>query len=71
MSSGRRYCRRTKGSSANTVTATATHAYRHPRAAMRLCSHGKITIDAMPTPENAMPTASPRRRMNQFGRNSP
>ena len=48
----------------------AQQAVRQPVAPIRLCSQGKITIEPTPTPENAIPVASPRRRTNQCGRNS-
>jgi hypothetical protein len=34
------------------------------------CTQGSNVTEPMPTPANAMPIASPRRRMNQFGKNS-
>ena len=40
------------------------------RAAIIDCSHGSSTIAPTPTPEKAMLMARPRRRTNQFGRNS-
>jgi hypothetical protein len=60
--------------SGTSVTATsaaiARHAARQPARAISHESHGRITIAPTPTPENAMPIASPRRRTNQFGRKS-
>jgi hypothetical protein len=46
------------------------HAARQPDPAISHCSHGRMTIAPTPTPENATPIASPRRRTNQFGRKS-
>ena len=43
-------------------------AARQPRLSIMRWSHGNSTIDPMPTPEKAMPRASPRRRTNQLGR---
>jgi hypothetical protein len=51
-------------------TTSAQHADRQPEASMRRASHGNRSIEPMPTPENAIPTARPRRRTNQCGRNS-
>jgi len=53
-----------------TSAAIAKHAVRQPAPAISRCSHGRMTITPPPTPENAMPIASPRRRTNQFGRKS-
>jgi MFS family permease len=38
--------------------------------AIMCCTQGSKVIEPMPTPANATPIASPRRRMNQLGRNS-
>ena len=46
----------------------AKQAVRQPAPSIRLCSHGNSRIEPMPTPENAIPVASPRRRTNQCGR---
>jgi hypothetical protein len=54
----------------STSNASAQQAARHPVCAMSDCSHGSSTIEPRPTPENARLNASPRRRTNQFGRNS-
>ena len=49
--------------------AMISQAIRQPLASMTACSSGNITMEPMPTPEKAIPMASPRRRTNQFGRN--
>ena len=46
----------------------AQQALRQPSFRMIVCSHGRIRIAPTPTPENASPIASARRRTNQFGR---
>ena len=71
MSSGRRRVSRLSGASVTTTSAAiARHAVRHPAPAISRCSHGRITIEPTPTPENAMPIARPRRRTNQFAKKS-
>ena len=55
-------------SSTALMSASARHAQRQPSRAITICSHGSNTIEPTPTPENAIPIASPRRRTNQFGR---
>jgi hypothetical protein len=59
------------GTSVSATTAAAVqHARRQPPLAISVCSHGIMTIEPTPTPENAMPMARPRRRTNQLGRNT-
>ena len=71
MSSGRRRVSRLSGASTtDTSAAIARHAVRQPAPAISHCIHGRMTIEPTPTPEKAMPIASPRRRTNQFGRKS-
>jgi hypothetical protein len=71
MSSGRRRVSKFSGPSVTrTSAAIAMHAARQPDPAISHCSHGRMMIAPTPTPENAMPIASPRRRTNQFGRKS-
>ena len=72
MSSGRRRGSVTLSGNSTTSsrTTSAQHAARQPEAAMSRPSHGNSTMEPMPTPENAMPMASPRRRTNQCGRKS-
>ncbi len=48
----------------------AVQAVRQPVCSIMCCTHGSSVIEPMPTPAKAMPIASPRRRTNQFGRNS-
>ena len=48
----------------------AVQAVRHPVCSIMCCTQGSSVTEPMPTPANASPIASPRRRMNQFGRNS-
>ena len=71
-SSGRPRGSVTFSGSSTTVsrTTSAQHAARQPEAAMSRPSQGNSSIEPMPTPENAIPIARPRRRTNQCGRNS-
>ena len=48
----------------------AVQAVRQPVCSIMCCTHGSSVIEPMPTPANASPIARPRRRLNQFGRNS-
>ena len=48
----------------------AVQAVRHPVCSIMVCTQGSMMMEPMPTPANAMPMASPRRRTNQLGRNS-
>ena len=45
-------------------------AVRQPPLSISVCSHGSSVTEPMPTPENAMLSARPRRRTNQLVRNS-
>jgi hypothetical protein len=48
----------------------AVQAVRQPVCSIKCCTHGSKVTEPMPTPAKASPMARPRRRMNQFGRNS-
>ena len=70
MSAGRLRSSRLSGNSSTAVMiANTRQAQRQPSRAIMICSHGSRMIEPRPTPENAMPSASPRRRTNQFGMN--
>ena len=69
ISSGRCFSSRFSGpSSASTRMPSIQHPLRQPPLAIRDCSQGRMVIEPIPTPENAMLIASPRRRTNQCGR---
>lgn len=71
-SSGRRCSSRCIGaSSAINTTPRTAHPAHQPADGMKACSHGRMTIEPTPTPENASPIARPRRRTTQLGRNNP
>ena len=71
MSSGRLRSRRLIGASTiSTIRPIAVQAVRQPVCSIMCCTQGSSVTEPMPTPAKAMPIASPRRRMNQFGRNS-
>ena len=57
-------------STTRTRTPIAVQAVRHPVCSIMVCNKGSMMMEPMPTPANAMPIASPRRRTNQLGRNS-
>ena len=48
----------------------AVQAVRQPVCSIMRCTHGSSVTEPMPTPAKARPIARPRRRMNQFGKNS-
>ena len=48
----------------------AEQAVRQPARSISSSTPGSRMIEPTPTPENARLIASPRRRTNQFGRNS-
>ena len=48
----------------------AVQAVRQPDCSIMCCTHGSSVTEPMPTPAKASPMARPRRRTNQFGRNS-
>ena len=48
----------------------AVQAVRQPVCSIMCCTQGSKVTEPMPTPAKASPIARPRRRMNQFGRNS-
>ena len=71
MSSGRLRSSRLIGASTmSTKRPMVQHAVRQPALSMTSCTAGSSTMEPTPTPANAMPVASPRRRTNQLGRNS-
>ena len=58
---------------ASTISRTSPivqHALRQPACSIMYWTHGNSVTEPTPTPANAIPMASPRRRINQFGRNS-
>ena len=70
MSSGRLRSNRSIGASTiSTISPIAVQAARQPVCSITYCTQGSSVTEPMPTPAKAMPMASPRRRMNQFGRN--
>ena len=71
ISSGRLCSKRLIGASTTkTIMPIAVQAVRHPVCSIMNCTQGSKVTEPMPTPANAIPMASPRRRMNQFGKNS-
>ena len=71
MSSGRLRSSRLIGASTiSTISPIVVQAVRQPLCSIAYCTQGSSVTEPMPTPAKAMPIASPRRRMNQFGRNS-
>ena len=58
-------------SAPNMTIESPRQAARQPRVLMRCCAQGSNTMEPIPTPENAMPSASPRRRTNQLGMKRP
>jgi hypothetical protein len=70
MSSGRRRSSSTSGVSSPSVSRPkAMQAVRQPDCSITRCISGSSTIEPAPTPENAMLSASPRRRTNHAGMN--
>ena len=68
-SAGLRLSSRLSGASAmSTRRPSDQQAVRQPLSAIKLCSQGRIVTEPTPTPENAMLSASPRRRTNQLVR---
>jgi hypothetical protein len=71
MSSGRLCSNRLIGASTTrTMMPIAVQAVRQPVCSIMSCTHGNSVTEPMPTPAKASPMARPRRRLNQFGRNS-
>jgi len=71
ISSGRLRNNRLIGASTtSTMMPIAVQAVRHPVCSIISCTQGSKVTEPMPTPAKAIPIASPRRRMNQFGKNS-
>ena len=71
ISSGRLRSNRLIGASTTRIMMPiAVQAVRQPVCSIISCTHGSKVTEPMPTPAKASPMARPRRRMNQFGRNS-
>ena len=69
LSGSFRWKRKLNGIRSAHRTASTMQAVRQPLFSITDCSTGISTTEKMPTPAKAMPSAKPRLRTNQLGRN--